>query len=90
MEAKLEVIEQFRVHPKDTGSPEVQIALLSERINYLTTHLQVPRKGSCFATRIDHDGQQAPPAAGLSEPPRPGSVSRDCGTTQLAQVARVS
>ena len=40
MEAKTEVIEQFRTHPKDTGSPEVQIALLSERINYLTTHLK--------------------------------------------------
>jgi small subunit ribosomal protein S15 len=38
--AKIEVIEQFRQHPKDTGSPEVQIALLSERINYLTTHLK--------------------------------------------------
>ena len=40
MEAKVEVIEQFRTHAKDTGSPEVQIALLSERINYLTTHLK--------------------------------------------------
>ncbi len=39
-EAKVEVIEQFRQHPKDTGSPEVQIALLSERINYLTSHLK--------------------------------------------------
>jgi len=39
-EAKLEMIEQFRQHAKDTGSPEVQIALLSERINYLTTHLR--------------------------------------------------
>ncbi len=39
-EAKVEVIEQFRQHPKDTGSPEVQIALLSERINYLTSHLR--------------------------------------------------
>jgi len=39
-EAKLEVIEQFRQHAKDTGSPEVQIALLSERIQYLTTHLR--------------------------------------------------
>ena len=38
-EAKIEVIEQFRQHTKDTGSPEVQIALLSERINYLTSHL---------------------------------------------------
>jgi small subunit ribosomal protein S15 len=40
MEAKAGVIEQYRVHVRDTGSPEVQIALLSERINYLTTHLQ--------------------------------------------------
>ena len=39
-EAKIGVIEQFRQHAKDTGSPEVQIALLSERINYLTTHLK--------------------------------------------------
>jgi len=34
------LIEQFRTHVKDTGSPEVQIALLSERINYLTSHLK--------------------------------------------------
>ena len=39
-EVKVEVMEQFRQHAKDTGSPEVQIALLSERINYLTTHLR--------------------------------------------------
>jgi small subunit ribosomal protein S15 len=39
-EAKSVLMEQYRVHVKDTGSPEVQIALLSERINYLTTHLK--------------------------------------------------
>ena len=39
-DAKGMLIEQFRTHVKDTGSPEVQIALLSERINYLTTHLK--------------------------------------------------
>jgi small subunit ribosomal protein S15 len=37
---KAVLIEQYRAHVKDTGSPEVQIALLSERINYLTTHLK--------------------------------------------------
>ena len=37
---KAALIEQFRTHVKDTGSPEVQIALLSERINYLTSHLK--------------------------------------------------
>ena len=40
MEAKSALIEQYQAHPKDTGSPEVQIALLSERINYLTSHLK--------------------------------------------------
>lgn len=39
-EAKIGLIEQYRVHVRDTGSPEVQIALLSERISYLTTHLR--------------------------------------------------
>ncbi len=36
---KGDVITQYRVHDKDTGSPEVQIALLSGRIGYLTEHL---------------------------------------------------
>ena len=40
-EQKLGVIEQFRLHQTDTGSPEVQIALLSQRIDYLTGHFKV-------------------------------------------------
>jgi small subunit ribosomal protein S15 len=43
-EFKSSVIDKYRVHPTDTGSPEVQIALLSERINYLTDHLQSHKK----------------------------------------------
>jgi len=35
------IIEQFRVHPSDTVSPEVQVALLTNRINELTEHLKV-------------------------------------------------
>jgi small subunit ribosomal protein S15 len=38
---KQEVIEKYRRDEKDTGSPEVQIALLTERINELTEHLKV-------------------------------------------------
>jgi len=38
------VIEQFRVHQSDTGSPEVQVALLSQRINYLTEHFKIHAK----------------------------------------------
>ena len=43
-EPKVNTIERFRVHPKDTGSPEVQIALLSERISYLNEHFRAHRK----------------------------------------------
>ena len=35
------VIEQFRVHQTDTGSPEVQVALLSQRIDHLTGHFKI-------------------------------------------------
>jgi small subunit ribosomal protein S15 len=38
---KQQQIEQFRVHPTDTGSPEVQVALLSQRIEHLTGHFKV-------------------------------------------------
>jgi small subunit ribosomal protein S15 len=43
-ESKSNLIEHYRVHGKDTGSPEVQVALLSERINYLNEHFSVHRK----------------------------------------------
>jgi len=38
---KSEIIQNYNVHPGDTGSPEVQIALLSTRISQLTEHLKV-------------------------------------------------
>jgi small subunit ribosomal protein S15 len=41
---KSELIGQFRNHETDTGSPEVQIAILSERINYLTDHFKTHKK----------------------------------------------
>ncbi len=41
---KQTIIENFKVHPSDTGSPEVQIALLSERITYLTEHFKTHQK----------------------------------------------
>jgi small subunit ribosomal protein S15 len=43
-EFKSSVIDQYKTHPADTGSPEVQIALLSERINYLTDHFKIHKK----------------------------------------------
>ena len=44
MEAKTKTIESFKLHAKDTGSADVQIALLTERINHLTEHLQTNKK----------------------------------------------
>ncbi|MGE5481947.1 MAG: 30S ribosomal protein S15 [Bacteroidota bacterium] len=41
---KSELIQEFQTHPGDTGSPEVQIAILTHRINQLTEHLRVHRK----------------------------------------------
>ena len=41
---KTAIIEQYRVHPTDTGSPEVQIAILSARISELTEHLKIHKQ----------------------------------------------
>ena len=49
-DSKKTLIERYRVHPKDSGSTEVQIALLSNRINYLTDHYRKNRK--------DHSSQR--------------------------------
>ncbi len=43
-ETKQQLIEKYRLHESDTGSPEVQIAILTERINYLTEHLKEHKK----------------------------------------------
>ena len=43
-EAKEKIIKDNRTHAKDTGSPEVQIALITDRINYLTEHFSTHKK----------------------------------------------
>ena len=43
-EMKSQIIEKYKRDEKDTGSPEVQIAILTERINELTEHLKVHKK----------------------------------------------
>ena len=40
MKTTTEIVEEFGTHESDTGSPEVQVALLTERINHLTEHLR--------------------------------------------------
>jgi len=43
-EQKVEIVARYRTHEKDTGSPEVQVALLSRRISYLTEHFKTHKK----------------------------------------------
>jgi len=44
VQAKQELIAQYRLHESDTGSPEVQIAILTEQVNHLTEHLKAHKK----------------------------------------------
>ncbi|MEA2061202.1 MAG: 30S ribosomal protein S15 [Thermodesulfobacteriota bacterium] len=44
VEKKENMIEKFKLHDTDTGSPEVQVALLTHRISYLTEHVKVHKK----------------------------------------------
>ena len=41
---KNSIIDDFRTHPTDTGSPEVQVALLTRRIEFLTEHFKIQKK----------------------------------------------
>ena len=43
-DTKLEIIKKYQLHDNDSGSPEVQIAILSERIKALTEHLKIHKK----------------------------------------------
>ncbi len=43
-EQKTEVIDDFKIHAKDTGSPVVQVALLTQKINYLADHFKAHKK----------------------------------------------
>lgn len=49
-EVKQDIIEKYRIHDTDTGSPEVQVALLTERINELTEHFKIHKQ--------DHHGRR--------------------------------
>ncbi len=44
VENKKEIIDHYKLHESDTGSPEVQIAILTKRINHLTEHLKMHKK----------------------------------------------
>ena len=64
-EEKAEVIGRFSRHEGDTGSPEVQVALLTKRIEELTEHLKVHKKDYHSPARIVQDDRPAPGSAEL-------------------------
>ena len=66
MEAKAKTIDGFKLHERDTGSADVQIALLTQRINHLTEHLQKNKKDHGSRRGLLDDGRPAPAFAGLS------------------------
>jgi ribosomal protein S15 len=68
-EAKSNVISKFRVHKSDTGSPEVQVAILSRRISELTEHFKTHNKGPSLAQRFAADGGASPEIARLPAQP---------------------
>jgi len=70
LEQKQKIIGSFQAHEKDTGSPEVQIALLSARISYLNGTLQGAQKGPSFPQRAVEDRGAEKALAGLSEEKR--------------------
>ena len=66
-ERKAELIKSYAQGEGDTGSPEVQVAILSERISNLTEHFKGHAKDHPFASRPAEDGRPAPPSARLSQ-----------------------
>ncbi len=65
-ERKEALIKEHGRGKGDTGSPEVQVAILTERITNLTEHFKTPREGQSLAPRPADDGQPAPLTARLS------------------------
>ncbi len=62
---KRQLVQQYRQHDTDTGSAEVQIAILTNRISYLTEHFKTHKKDH-HSRRPVADGQSATSLAGLS------------------------
>ena len=74
-EKKAEIIEKFKLHESDTGSPEVQIAILTERDQPSQRTPQRAQKGSSFQKRSAEDGRSEKGSAQLSDEKRHRKVS---------------
>ena len=85
---KTGIIGTYKTHDSDTGSPEVQVALLSERINYLTEHFKVHAKDHHSRRGPVEAGRPAPTPARLSQEQGLRSVRRADSTPRHPQVER--
>ena len=83
---KKEIMEAYARHEGDTGSPEVQIALLTARINHLNEHLKVHKKDHHSRRGLLSDGRPAPRPAGLPQEHRHRSLPRTDRQARPAQV----
>ena len=71
---KTNIITEYHTHETDTGSPEVQVALLTTRINQLTEHLNTHKHDQTLAPGPAAPGGAAPPPTGLSGPHQPPAL----------------
>ena len=86
VDKKKGLIEQFKTHEGDTGSPEVQIALLSERINGLTDHFKTAPEGPPLPPRPAHADRQAPRAPRVPAQEGHGALPSHHGKARDSQV----
>ena len=86
---KQELIGKFGREDGDTGSAEVQVALLTERINHLTEHLRTHQQGPPLAPRPADDGRQAPAAAPATWSARTSSATARSWPTSACDVSRL-
>ena len=69
-ERKAALITEYATKPGDTGSPEVQVAILTDRIKTLTEHFQTNKERQPFTPRAFGHGRETPSSFGLSEEKR--------------------
>ena len=73
-ERKQNLMQEYATTADDTGSPEVQVAVLSERINNLTEHFKTHVKDNHSRARTDKNGVAAPTASRLCQGRRPEAL----------------
>ncbi len=82
------IIQEYHVHPNDTGSPEVQVAILTKRINTLIEHLKLYKGDQGSQARPAEAGRPTATPSGVSELQGPAALSGAYLPARVAQIAR--